>query len=169
MGWNSDSEMIIVVMGVAGSGKTTIGEQLAAELDWNFIDGDRLHPPDNIKKMRSQQPLTEIDRAQWLDRIETRLRAISASSGAAVLAASVLRRSHRDRLQSGANEIQFVYLKGDFEQIKARLEQRTDHFFGSDLLASQFEILEEPESAIVIDISLEPVEIVRKIRKALAV
>ncbi len=161
--------MIIVVMGVAGSGKTTVGELLATQLAWKFIDGDRLHPPDNIKKMRTHQPLTEVDRVRWLDRIETRLKAISTSSGSAVLAASALRRSHRDRIRSGAKDIQFVYLKGDFEQIKARLEHRTDHFFRSDLLASQFEILEEPKSAIVIDISLEPVEIVRKIRKALAV
>ncbi len=161
--------MIIVVMGVAGSGKTTVGELLATQLAWKFIDGDRLHPPDNIKKMRAQQPLTEVDRVHWLDRIETRLKAVSTSSGAAVLAASALRRSHRDRIRSVASDVQFVYLKGDFEQIKARLEQRSDHFFGSDLLASQFEILEKPESAIVIDISLEPVEIVRKIRKALAV
>ena len=161
--------MIIVVMGVAGSGKTTVGELLSKQLAWKFIDGDQLHPPENIKKMRAQQPLTEIDRVHWLDRIETRLKAISASSAAAVLAASVLRRSHRDRIRSGARTIQFVYLKGDFEQIKARLEQRSDHFFGSDLLASQFEILEEPESAIVVDISLEPVDIVRKIRNNLAV
>ncbi len=158
--------MIIVVMGVAGSGKTTVGELLATQLGWKFIDGDQLHPPENIKKMRAQQPLTEVDRAHWLDRIEARLK---GSSGAAVLAASALRRSHRERIRSGASDVQFVYLKGYFEQIKIRLEQRTDHFFGSDLLASQFEILEEPESAIVIDISLEPVEIVRKIRKALSV
>lgn len=161
--------MIIVVMGVAGSGKTTVGELLSKQLAWKFIDGDQLHPPENIKKMRAQEPLSEIDRVHWLDRIETRLKAISASSAAAVLAASVLRRSHRDRIRSGASTIQFVYLKGDFEQIKARLEQRSDHFFGSYLLASQFEILEEPESAIVVDISLEPVEIVRKIRNNLAV
>jgi len=161
--------MIIVVMGVAGSGKTTIGELLATQLVWKFIDGDQLHPPENIKKMRARLPLTEIDRVHWLDRIEIRLKAISASSEDAVLAASALRRSHRDRIRSGASDVQFVYLKGDFEQIKARLEQRTDHFFGSDLLASQFEILEAPDSAIVIDISLEPVENVREIRKALAV
>ena len=161
--------MIIVVMGVAGSGKTTVGELLSKQLAWKFIDGDQLHPPENIKKMRARQPLTEIDRVHWLDRIETRLKAISTSSAAAVLAASVLRRSHRDRIRSGASTVQFVYLKGDFEQIKARLEQRSDHFFGWDLLASQFEILEEPESAIVVDISLEPVEIVRKIRNNLAV
>jgi len=161
--------MIIVVMGVAGSGKTTIGELLATQLSWKFIDGDRLHPPENIKKMRAREPLTELDRALWLDRIETRMKSISASSGAAVLAASALRRSHRDRIRSGASDVQFVYLKGNFEQIKARLEQRPDHFFGSDLLASQFETLEEPDSAIMIEISLEPVEIVRKIRKALAV
>ncbi len=119
--------------------------------------------------MRARLPLTEVDRAHWLDRIEARMKAISSSSGAAGLAASALRRSHRERIRSGAKDVQFVYLKGDFEQIKARLEQRTDHFFGSDLLASQFEILEEPDSSIVIDISLEPVEIVRKIRKALSV
>lgn len=161
--------MIIVVMGVAGSGKTTVGELLAKQLAWKFIDSDRLHPPENIKKMRAQQPLTELDRTLWLDFIEVRLKAISASSGAAVLAASALRRSHRERIRSGAGDVQFVYLKGDFERIKARLEQRTDHFFGSDLLASQFEIFQEPDSALVVDISLEPVEIVRKIRKALSV
>ena len=156
-------------MGVAGSGKTTVGELLATQLAWKFIDGDQLHPPENIKKMRARLPLTEVDRAHWLDRIEARLKAISASSGAAVLAASALRHSHRERIRSGAKAVQFVYLKGDFEQIKARLEHRTDHFFGSDLLASQFEILEAPDSAIVIDISLEPVDIVREIRKTLAI
>ena len=163
------SEMIIVVMGVAGSGKTTVGELLAEQLGWAFIDGDHLHPPSNINKMRTRQPLSEADRTRWLDRIVAQLKEITDRAESVVLAASALRISHRARIRSGGKDVHFVYLKGDFDQIKARLERRPDHFFGPDLLASQFETLEEPESAIVFDISMEPEEIVREIREALRV
>ncbi len=156
-------------MGVAGSGKTTVAELLAEQLDWPFVEGDHLHPPSNIEKMRAKQPLSEADRASWLDRIATELKEITDRAESVVLAASALRISHRARIRSSGKDVQFVYLRGDFEQIKARLERRSDHFFGADLLASQFEILEEPESAIVIDSSLEPSEIVRDIREALRV
>jgi gluconokinase len=161
--------MIVVVMGVAGSGKTTVGKLLAEKLDWPFIEGDHLHPPSNVEKMRSKQSLSESDRASWLVRIAAELREITDRAGSAVLAASALRIAHRDRIRSSGKDVHFVYLRGEFEQIKARLEQRSDHFFGVDLLASQFEILEEPESAIEIDSSLDPSEIIREIREALRV
>ena len=161
--------MIVVVMGVAGSGKTTVGELLEDELGWEFIDGDRLHPPRNIEKMRTGQALTEADRTLWLDRLESLVKEKSKRKDSTVLAASVLRRAHRERIRSAGNDVQFVYLRGEFEQISARLEQRHDHFFGPDLLETQFEALERPRSAFEFDISPEPAEIVQEIREALEV
>ena len=160
--------MIIVIMGVAGSGKTTVGVSLADELGWEFIDGDRLHTPDNIENMRAGQPLTDADRELWLDHIETVVKEKSARVESAVLAASALRRSHRDRIRSSGIDVTFVYLWGDFDLIQARLKHRRDHFFGPDMLASQFAALEPPEFALEFDISQKPAEIVRGIREALA-
>ena len=152
--------MIIVVMGVAGSGKTTVGELLARQLGWEFVEGDSYHSAPNVEKMRMGKALTETDRADWLERLENTL-AKKASS--LVLAASLLRRSHRNRIRSVADQVHFVYLKGDYDRISERLELRTDHFFGPNLLASQFEALEEPQTALVFDIAQEPAEIVHAI------
>lgn len=161
--------MFVVIMGVSGSGKTTVGELLAKELDWEFIEGDRLHPPSNIRKMRAGQALTEADRKSWLDEIESTMKQQFKTKRSAVLAASALRRVHRDRIRRSSGEVvHFVYLSGDHDQIRARLENRRGHFFGPGLLASQFAILEVPRSAITFDVSLEPAEIVQGIREALA-
>ena len=156
--------MIIVVMGVSGAGKSTVGQMLAEQLGWEFIDGDRFHPKANIEKMKSGLALTEADREPWLDRLEG---LITEKSDRIVIAASALRRAYRDRLRSTGSNIQFVYLRGDQKQIRARLEQREDHFFSADLLDTQFATLEEPRAAITFDVAWTPDEIVQELLEKL--
>jgi gluconokinase len=143
--------MIVVLMGVSGSGKSTIGAALAAALGWPLIEGDDLHPPANVAKMASGIPLTDEDRWPWLDRIVVELRRIIASEGNAVLACSALKQSYRDRLAQ-AGDIRFVYLRGDRQTIAARLAARRHRFMPATLLDSQFAALEAPDDAIDVDI-----------------
>ena len=117
--------------------------------------------------MRSGQPLSDEDRKPWLDQIARMVRQKSTRSESAVFAASLLRRAYREQIRSAGKNTHFVYLKGDAQRIRSRMEERSDHFFNPALLVSQFEILEEPETAIVMDISQDPPEIVGEIRKSL--
>ena len=142
--------MIVVVMGVSGSGKTKIGRTLAASLGWPFYDADDLHPPANVAKMSAGIPLTDDDRWPWLDRIVDELTHAGAG-GNAVLACSALRQVYRDRL-ARAGDVRFVYLKGDLATIAARLVTRSHKYMPASLLPSQFATLEEPSDALVIDI-----------------
>lgn len=154
-------------MGVCGCGKTTVGEALASELGWPFLDADDFHPPANVAKMAAGQPLDDADRWPWLDRIAEELRGILARGGHAVLACSALKERYRERLQR-AGDVRIVYLKGDRETIAARLAARTHKYMPPTLLPSQFAALEEPARALAVDIR-EPVAAqVRFIREAFA-
>jgi gluconokinase len=153
-------------MGVSGSGKTTVGTLLAAELGWEFLEADDFHPPANIDKMRHGEPLDDADRDPWLSAIAKALDARVRSGRHAVLACSALKHAYRKRLRV-SRDVRFVYLKGSFEEIEERLGDRRGHFFSPDLLQSQFEALEEPSDALVVDISNPPEVIVSQIRRAL--
>ncbi len=137
--------MIVVVAGVAGSGKTTVGQLLAARLGWLFADGDSFHPAANVAKMRAGLPLTDADRAPWLAKITSWMDDIAASGQSAVLACSALKRRYRDELLSGRDHAELVFLAITKEQDEARVHARTGHFFHEPLLASQFADLEVPE------------------------
>lgn len=144
-------------MGVAGSGKSTVGALLAARLGLPFVDGDALHPPANVAKMAAGIPLDDDDRAPWLDAVGDRL-----ASGGVVVACSALRRAYRDRLREAAPAARFVLLHGTRELLAARLGARTDHFMPAALLDSQLATLELPtpgEEVRVYDIALPAAEI----------
>ena len=158
--------MIVVVMGVSGSGKSTTGVALARTLSWPFVEGDDLHPPENVAKMAAGIPLADDDRWPWLDRIVNELRALSKTSPDIVVACSALKQSYRDRL-SPAGDIRFVHLHGDRETIAARLAMRHHRYMPATLLDSQFATLEVPADAIVVDIRDDVETQVRKIIAAL--
>lgn len=155
-------------MGVAGSGKTIIGELLAAQLSWEFVDGDSFHSPTNIEKMSHGNPLSDSDRLPWLDSIREAMLQWQAQGRKVVLACSALKRSYRERLQI-STEVKLVYLKGSYQLLLERLHSRKGHYAGEQLLASQFADLEEPSDAIVVDVGHSPVEIVVEIRAQLAI
>jgi gluconokinase len=144
--------VIVVLMGVSGSGKTTVGRRLAADLDWDFLDADDFHSAANREKMARGLPLTDEDRSPWLAALAETLAARARSGRGAVLACSALRESYRQRLHIDP-AVRFVYLKGDAETIRQRLEGRRGHFFNAALLASQFAALEEPRDALAVDIA----------------
>jgi gluconokinase len=159
--------MIIVIMGVAGSGKTLIGRQLAQALDWSFVDADDFHPPENVEKMSSGVPLSDADREPWLEALQRVLSQADASRRNVVLACSALREAFRNRLGAGVTDLRFVYLRGDASLLEERVRARRDHFFSPDLLASQLATLEEPQDAIVIDTDAPPPAIVARISREL--
>ena len=143
--------MIVVVMGVSGSGKSTVGKALADALGWPFLEADDYHPPENVAKMAAGVPLTDDDRWPWLDRIVDALRSVVEKSANVVLACSALRRAYRDRL-ARAGELRIVYLRGDQQTIASRLALRRHRYMPATLLASQFATLEPPLDAIDVDI-----------------
>jgi len=153
-------------MGPAGSGKTTVGELLAAQLGWKFVDGDSFHSPANIEKMARGIPLDDNDRAPWLNAIRNAMLQWDAQRRNVVLACSALKRSYREQLQINS-AVKLVYLKGSYELLRQRLHSRHGHYATEQLLASQFADLEEPADAIIIDVSRPPEEIVAEIRKQL--
>ncbi len=135
--------MVIIIFGVSGAGKTTVGKLLARELDWRFIEADDFHPAANIEKMHSGHPLTDKDRWPWLEQLRQQIeRSLSAGENA-VLACSALKRAYRDRLRV-SDEIRFVFLRGDYALIEKQLCSRHGHFMNAALLQSQFDDLEEP-------------------------
>lgn len=154
---------IIVVMGVSGSGKTTVGKMLATKLGWQFFDGDEYHPLENIQKMSSGIPLTSADRMPWLDELRELIEELDCNGQPAVIASSALKECYREILREGSERLVYVYLKGEYEGILARLEERRGHFMEADLLESQFEELEEPAEAITVSISQPPEKIVDEI------
>ena len=154
--------MIVVVMGVSGSGKSTVGEALASVLHWPFLDADDFHPQANVAKMARGEPLTDDDRWPWLDRLAAEL---AARGGNAVLACSALRAAYRERL-ARAGDVRFVHLHGDRDTIAARLASRQHRYMPATLLDSQFATLETPVDALALDVH-DPVDAqVRAIVKA---
>jgi gluconokinase len=134
----------LVVMGVSGSGKTTVAELLASQLGRPFMDGDRLHPPANVEKMRQGIPLTDADRGPWLDRIGEELKTWEAEGKSGVLTCSALKRAYRDRIRSARPDVRFIYIKGSEALIAARVAARHHEYMPASLLRSQFATLEEP-------------------------
>lgn len=134
----------IILMGVSGSGKSTIGAAVAREIKAKFIDGDDLHPRANIQKMASGQPLNDDDRAPWLQRLNDAAYSLNHKNESGIIVCSALKRRYRDLLRKDNDNMVFIYLKGSFETILARLQARSGHFMPTDLLKSQFDALEEP-------------------------
>jgi gluconokinase len=160
--------MIIVLMGVSGSGKTTVGKELARQLCWTFVDADDFHPPANVEKMHRGISLTDEDRRPWLAAIHKRLLEAAHRGENVVLACSALKHEYRDYLQHEEPErIHFVWLSGSEELIRQRMAGRKGHFMNPNLLHSQFETLEPPENAIQVDIAPAPDEIAAEIRRQL--
>ncbi|CAI0815607.1 Thermoresistant gluconokinase [Serratia fonticola] len=149
----------IILMGVSGSGKSTIGAAVAREIKAKFIDGDDLHPRANIQKMASGQPLNDEDRAPWLQRLNDAAYSLNHKNESGIIVCSALKRRYRDLLRKDNDNMVFVYLKGSFETILARLQARSGHFMPTELLKSQFEALEEPgadeKDVICVDIDTD--------------
>ena len=161
---------IIVVMGVSGSGKSTVAAQLASALGWAFQEGDELHPAANVEKMRAGTPLNDADRWPWLARIAGVIDGWRAAGQRGVIACSALKRAYRDLIIGDRPDVRLVYMRGDAALIGARLAERRGHYMHPALLASQFEALEPPgpnERAIVVDIDQPPAAMVAAIRSAL--
>ena len=159
--------MVAIVMGVSGSGKTTIGRMLAESLGWEFNDADDLHPEANKRKMHSGMALTDDDRAPWLLAIRNLIQSIMSSGKNAVVACSALKQSYRDEIVVDPKLVKVVFLKGSAELIASRIQNRIGHFMNPALLQSQFDTLEEPRDSITVDIAAMPEEIVRAIRAEL--
>jgi len=158
--------MIVIVMGVVGAGKTTVGRLLAGQLEWEFADADDFHPTTNVEKIRRGVALTDSDRKPWLERLREAINQWIADGRNVVLACSALKRSYRRELEAGP-QVQFVYLKGSPALIAERLRARHGHFAGEEILASQFADLEEPEAAVVVKIDSTPEQIVTEVREKL--
>jgi len=164
--------MVVVVMGVAGAGKTAVGRRLAAELGWRFIEGDDFHPAENVDKIRRGVGLDDADRAPWLARLEREIRELLEREASAVLACSALKRRYREQLRVDPQRVRFVYLRCSPAVLAARLRERRGHFAGPALLASQLEALEEPagaDDALSIDGDASLRDVIAQVRARLGV
>jgi gluconokinase len=161
--------VIVIVFGVSGAGKTTIGKLLAKRLGWRFLEADDFHPRGNIEKMRDGLPLMDKDRWPWLKLLREQIERSLAANENAVIACSALKRKYRERLRV-SNDVKFVLLRGDYALVEKQLHSRRGHFISSDLLRSQFADLEEPESdedAVTIELGRAPEELVEEIETKL--
>jgi len=157
--------MIIIIMGVSGVGKTTVGAVLAERLGWAFRDADDYHSESNIEKIKRGIPLTDVDRLPWLGSLRELIK--TGGGTGMVLACSALKQRYRDYLSEGREDVAFVFLKVNRALIEKRLDGRKDHFAGPEILDSQLRDLEEPEDALVVDASRDPESIVKEIISAL--
>lgn len=155
----------VIVMGVSGCGKSSVGESLARSLGWDFYDADNFHPPANVAKMANGTPLDDSDRAPWLASLHDMISSSLKADQPGVLACSALKERYRQQLMDSNDGVQVVYLKGTYDLIWSRMEKRTDHYMKPHMLQSQFEVLEEPTDALTMDISLPVEEIVQEIIK----
>jgi gluconokinase len=161
--------VIVIVLGVSGAGKTTVGKLLANELGWPFVEADDFHPAANVEKMRSGHPLTDEDRWPWLERLREQIKRSLAAGENAMLACSALKRKYRDHLRVNS-DVKFVFLRGDYVLIEKQLRHRRGHFMNPDLLQSQFDALEEPqpdEHVLMIELGRTPQEIANEIKAKL--
>jgi gluconokinase len=170
VGTEADSPCALIVMGVSGAGKSTVGEALAAKLGWRYEDGDAFHPESNVAKMRAGHPLTDEDRWPWLRAIADEIDLVCKAGGHVIIACSALRRAYRDVLLHGRKDVRLVYLDGSEPLIEDRLSHRKGHFMPPGLLASQFATLEAPgadEHAVRVSIDAPIAEIVDDVLKQL--
>jgi gluconokinase len=163
-----DKAMFIILTGVAGAGKTTIGKLLAGELGWQFHEGDDFHPLENIEKMRRGEALSDRDRAPWLDRLHALIEQALERQENGILACSALKRSYRTRLRVD-DRVVFVHLAVSRALTERRLKERKYHFMNPALVKSQFDTLEPPQTALTLDASLPPAVLVEQVRKALGI
>ncbi len=156
------NQKVLVVMGVSGTGKTTIGKLLAKKLNLPFFDGDDFHPKSNVEKMHAGVPLVDKDRMEWLQTLNQLAKEYKSSG--AIIACSALKEYYREILEEGMQgELEFVYLEGSFTLIKNRMEQRKGHFMPLELLQSQFDTLEVPKKAITVSVDQTPEELVAQV------
>jgi gluconokinase len=155
-------------MGVAGSGKSTIGQLLAQKLGWQFYDGDDFHPPENIEKMSRGIPLDDRDRLPWLLKLQDLIEQVRRERNNAIIACSALKQAYRDFLDGNQQDILWVYLKGNYELLYQRIQQRQQHYMKAEMLQSQLESLEEPKNALIFDISMNSEEIALQIATRLS-
>lgn len=153
----------IILMGVSGSGKTSVGQSLSEQLGWPFYDGDDFHSPENVSKMSEGIPLKDVDRTIWLETLSKLISEKLHAEEYLILACSALKEKHRQQLRSGNEGLVFVFLKGDFDLIWSRMETRNDHYMKPGMLESQFENLEPPENALNIEINRPLPDIVQEI------
>jgi len=161
--------VIVIVFGVSGAGKTTVGKLLAVDLGWQFYEADDFHPRTNIEKMRKGRPPTDEDRWPWLDRLREQItRSLSAKENA-VIACSALKRAYRERLRI-SDDVKFVFLRGNYALVEKQLRRRRGHFMNPELLRSQFTDLEEPdpgEDVLTVELGRTPEELVEDIKTRL--
>jgi gluconokinase len=155
--------MFFIVMGVSGSGKTTVGQLLAQRLGCRFYDGDDFHPPENIAKMAAGVALDDDDRRSWLATLADLIKRGLAQGETGVVACSALKEAYRTVLRVDPQQVQFVYLKGDYDTIWARMQGRTGHYMKPAMLQSQFNALQEPLDALTLDVDLAPEQIVDQV------
>ncbi len=158
---------IVILMGVSGTGKTTIGQLLARDLGWSFYEGDDFHSQKNVAKMRDGLPLNDEDRIPWLQALHNLVLDLITKSQRAVITCSALKQTYREWFTDGQPRVSLVYLRGNYTLIHRRLQSRTMHFMKPDLLASQFRALEEPHDVPFIDVSEAPEVIVEQIKRML--
>lgn len=159
--------MILILMGPMGCGKTTVGKLLAEKLEWLFYDGDDFHSRENVEKMRAGTALTDEDRRSWLETLHAHIQGLLKQRKEAILACSALKQSYRDILGVNQTTVRTVYLKGTYELLRKRTEERKHPYMNKELLKSQLDTLEEPQDGLVVDISPAPEAIVEAIIKKL--
>jgi len=155
--------MVIVLIGPMGCGKTTVGKLLAVRLGWAFDDADDFHPKENVDKMRAGIPLDDSDRQGWLTTLKSRIDQRIAAGENLVLACSALKKNYRDLLGVDQQQVVSVYLKGDFDLLRARIEGRNHQYMNKDLLASQLATMEEPAGGLILDIGPAPKDLAEEI------